>query len=142
MQSSSKRSIDLFRRGRFYTAPGIILLDKALSMLIISSNLSKRRLSGRKEEDSNSCDRSYIASLRVYIFRPRSGISPLFCLERLLKQTDKSSLPRPVHNGKNDLPISPLEVLFECLLEQCSDFMAIVPERSTTPYPKDDGTWP
>jgi hypothetical protein len=44
----------------------LILLDKRKSILIISATLSKRRLSGRKEEDSNSCDCSCTASLRVY----------------------------------------------------------------------------
>jgi hypothetical protein len=35
-------------------------------MLIIPSNLSKRRLSGREEENTSS--RSYIATVRVYLF--------------------------------------------------------------------------
>ena len=40
---------------------------------------------------------------------------------------------------QNNLPIATIEVLFERPMEQRSDFMAIVPECSATPCPKDNG---
>lgn len=65
---------------RSWAAIILISLDNLIWMLIIPSNLSKRRLSGRKEEDSISGDCSCIASLRVFHISAKiSADPPAYC---------------------------------------------------------------
>jgi hypothetical protein len=65
---------------------------------------------------------------------PVSSVHP----ESLPKRPDKPFLPRPIHNGKNNLAVASFEVLLQRPSERLGDFMGVVAESPATPRPEDN----
>jgi len=125
-----------------------LLYEVAFKMVIIE-NPKPSKPSFRQKPESGASKHFWIPASAGVTFRTTLVESQSwYFLERnlvlvhresLLKWTDELSVPRPIHNGKNNLPVAPHEVLLECPMEQRGDLTAIVAECSTAPCPEDNG---